>query len=412
MIVILVRPYVGFPNGTATTSRVTAYARGLAAAGEDVHVILLGPSELNAATALNTAVSGVHKGIPFDYTSGSTIKEPSFLKRAWRVISSLFVARKRIRELDGEHGVDAVLLYSDDPSTAAFFEPVCRSVGATYALDLCEMPYHMLEPGSDRDMKQAKYGRRFVRRFDLVVAITRYLADYARQHLRPEAETVVVPIMVDCDEYRSDEPFESIPGLITYVGMLNEKKDGVVTLMTAFSRVAAEFPASKLRLVGDSDDARFSNVPEYRGIADGLGIAERVEFTGQVVHSQIAGYLREAAILVLARPSSQQAEAGFPTKLGEYLASGRPTVVTLTSDIGSYLTDGVNAFLIPPDDVDALAAKLRHVLADPAAAEAAAAAGRLIAEEFFDYRAAGRVLSEAFTNQRARRNDRRPDRRA
>ena len=30
MIVIVVKPYVGFPNGTATTSRVTAYARGLA----------------------------------------------------------------------------------------------------------------------------------------------------------------------------------------------------------------------------------------------------------------------------------------------------------------------------------------------------------------------------------------------
>lgn len=402
MIVILVKPYVGFPNGTATTSRVTAYARGLVAAGESVHVILLGPSELDATTAVNTATSGVHKGIPFDYTSGSPIKERSFLKRRWRVISSLFAARTRIRELHAERGVDAILLYSDDIPTAAFFEPVSRSVQAAYALDLCEMPYHALDPGADRDAKQAKYGRRFVRRFDLVISITHYLAAYAKQHLRPEAETVVVPIMVDCDEYRSDEPSESVPGLVTYVGMLNEKKDGVITLMTAFSQVAAEFPAAMLRLVGDSDDARVSNVPEYRRIADGLGIIERVEFVGQVVHSQIAGYLREAAILVLARPSSQQADAGFPTKLGEYLASGRPTIVTLTSDIGTYLSDGHDAFLIPPDDVDALAEKLRLVLSDPDAAEMVAEAGRLVAEESFDYRAAGRILSQAFTRMRAR----------
>lgn len=411
MIVILVKPYVGFPHGTATTSRVTAYARGLAAAGEDVHVILLGPSELNAATAVNAEVSGVYKGIPFDYTSGSTIKEPSFLKRRWRVISSLLAARKRIRELDAEHGVDAILLYSDDISTAAFFEPVSRSVGAIYALDLCEMPYHMLDPGAARDAKQATYGRRFVRRFDLVIAITRYLESYAKRHLRPGAGTVVVPIMVDCDEYLSGAPTPAIPGPITYVGMLNEKKDGVVSLMKAFSRIAAEFPAATLRLVGDSDDARVSNVPEYRGIAEGLGVGDRVDFTGQVVHSQIAGYLHEASVLVLARPSSQQADAGFPTKLGEYLASGRPTVVTLTSDIGQYVKDGESAFLIPPDDVDALAEKLRQVLADPKAAEAVASAGRLVAEEFFDYRAAGRVLSEAFGCMRTPRDADQPRRR-
>ena len=414
MIVILVQPYVGFPTGTATTSRVTAYARGLAASGEDVRVILLGPSEPDAASAVNTEVSGVYKGIPFEYTSVSTIKEPSFLKRRWRVVSSLFRARKRIRELHAEQGVTAILLYSVAVSTAAFFEPVSRSVGATYALDLCEMPYHELPPGPDRAAEQARYGRRFVRRFDLVVAITRYLADYARQHLRPGAEAVVVPIMVDCDEFRSDEPCEVVPGLITYVGMLNEKKDGVASLMRAFSRVAPEFPVAKLRLVGDSDDPRVSNVPEYRGIADGLGIADRVEFTGQVIHSQIAGHLREAAVLVLARPSSQQADAGFPTKLGEYLASGRPTVVTSTSDIGTYLRDGFNAFLIPPDDVEALTAKLRQVLSAPEAAEVVASAGRCVAEECFDYRATGRVLSEALERMRMRmrRDDHRPDRRA
>jgi len=403
MIVIVVKQYVGFPNGTAATSRVTAYARGLAAAGENVRVILLGPSELDKATAVNTEISGVYRGIPFEYTSVSTIKSPSFLTRRWRVLSSLFAARRRILQMDAESGVDAILLYSGSISMGSFFSRVSRSVGATYVLDLAEMPHHSMAPGAAREAKQERHGRRSIRRFDLVVAITRYLAEYARPYLRPEADVIVLPIMVDCDEYEPDGPPRSDPRLIVYVGMLNERKDGVETLMKAFSRIAADFPNVSLRLVGDSDDARVSNVPAFRRTAEALGTSDRVEFTGQVLRAEIPRHLRDASVLVLARPSSQQAEAGFPTKLGEYLASGRPVVVTRTSDIAEYLVDGDNAYLVQPDDADALTAKLREVLADPDSA-AVGAAGRRVAEKRFDYRVTGRALAEALARVRGGRS--------
>jgi glycosyltransferase involved in cell wall biosynthesis len=214
---------------------------------------------------------------------------------------------------------------------------------------------------------------------------------------------IVLPIMVDCDEYRSDEQPARSPRIVTYVGTLNERKDGVATLMMAFAHVAAEFSDVNLRLVGDAHDARTSNIPEFLAVAEGLGIAGRVEFTGQVPHSQVARHLRESSLLVLARPSSQQADAGFPTKLGEYLASGRPTIVTRTSDIEEYLSDGVDAYLVPPGDVDALEGALRRALADPDGAAAVGAAGRLVAEERFDYRSSGRVLAETVSRLRGAR---------
>jgi glycosyltransferase involved in cell wall biosynthesis len=402
VIVIVVKPYVGFPSGTAATSRVTGYARGLVANGEDVRLIMLGPSELNEARAVNTEVRGVFRGIPFEYTSVSTIKNPSFVVRRWRVVSSLFAARRRIIELDKAKGVQAILLYSGQQSTASFFERVSRSVGATYAVDLCEMPHHDMAPGTARDAAQERYGRRFLGRFDLVVAISRYLESYARNHLRPRAEAVIVPIMVDCDDFRFDEAPVEHPRRVVYIGMLNERKDGVATLMRAFARLAPDFPDVNLRLVGDSDDARFSKVAEFGELAEELGVGSRVEFTGQVPRAEIPRHLREASVLVLARPSSQQADAGFPTKLGEYLASGRPTIVTRTSDIAEYLTDGESAYLLPPGDLDALAERLRAVLADLGAASAVGASGRRVAEEHFDYRVTGRALAEALRRARTK----------
>jgi glycosyltransferase involved in cell wall biosynthesis len=305
VIVIVVKPYVGFPNGTAATSRVTAYARGLAAAGEDVRVILLGPSEPDEARAVNLEVAGTFRGIPFEYTSVSPIKDPSLPVRRWRAVSSVLTAGRRIRELHACTGVDAVLLYSGSVRTGRYFARLCRSLGVTCALDLAEMPFHGLPPGARRDRRQQGYGRRLISRFDLVVAITRFLADYASPFLRDGAEAIVLPIMVDPEDFRPDAEQAADPRIVEYVGMLNERKDGVATLMTAFSRLAAEFPDTVLRLVGDSDDPRHSNVPEYQEKAARLGIEDRVDFTGQVRRDAIPGLLAESSVLVLARPRSQ-----------------------------------------------------------------------------------------------------------
>jgi glycosyltransferase involved in cell wall biosynthesis len=52
--------------------------------------------------------------------------------------------------------------------------------------------------------------------------------------------------------------------------------------------------------------------------------------------------------LALARPNSQQSEGGFPTKLGEYLASGRPVCVTDIGEISDYLVNDKSAFFAEP----------------------------------------------------------------
>jgi glycosyltransferase involved in cell wall biosynthesis len=89
---------------------------------------------------------------------------------------------------------------------------------------------------------------------------------------------------------------------------------------------------------------------------------------------------------VLARPDSLQAQAGFPTKLGEYLATGRPVVVTRTGEIGSYLVDGKSAYLAEPGNVKDIARQIDAVLSNPDAARVVGEAGRKVSIECFDWR--------------------------
>ena len=68
-------------------------------------------------------------------------------------------------------------------------------------------------------------------------------------------------------------------------------------------------------------------------------------------------------------------------------------MVTATGDIPLYLSDGVNAYLVPPDDTGAFAARLAEVFANPSAARQVGARGRETARREFDVVSQGQRLA-------------------
>jgi glycosyltransferase involved in cell wall biosynthesis len=389
MTVIVAESGIGFPGGaSAATARISCYARGLSGAGHEVRVLCLGTSEAGPpAIAVNTRVSGVADGIPFEYTCGATIRGSSFWRRRWHRAKGLAVAARRIRGLAAAGSVGAVFLYSSSLLDAVVLHFVARSAGAVYIVDLCELPYETMSGILFWRLRQVVHNRTFFRWFDGVVAISAYLEEHARRFGRPGLPVVLAPVMVDTDEFRPADKVELMTRQITYCGMLNQRKDGVGSLLAAFAGLAADTKDVTLNLVGDTYVG--SLIPEFRAIAERLGITDRVRFVGNVDHSETPGYLSQATVLALARPRTPQNDAGMPTKVAEYLASGVPVVVTRTGAIGALLEDGVSAFLVPPDDDSAFEARLRYVLAHPDEASDVGKRGRELAVSLFDYRVVG-----------------------
>ncbi|MDX1486261.1 MAG: glycosyltransferase family 4 protein, partial [Alphaproteobacteria bacterium] len=68
----------------------------------------------------------------------------------------------------------------------------------------------------------------------------------------------------------------------------------------------------------------------------------------------------------------------------EAMACGTPTLLTDTGDFRNMTVEGETGFIVPTGDVDALAARLREMLADPARLEAMGRAARLKAERDHD----------------------------
>ena len=89
-------------------------------------------------------------------------------------------------------------------------------------------------------------------------------------------------------------------------------------------------------------------------------------------------------MLVLARPDNDQAKYGFPTKLGEYLLSGRPVVLTNVGNISDFLLDGQSAYIAQPGNIISISDKMIEVSSNKDLAEQIAKKGKEVALKKFN----------------------------
>ena len=169
-------------------------------------------------------------------------------------------------------------------------------------------------------------------------------------------------------------------------------KDGLIDLLEAFAIVTGKRKDVRLNLAGSAPD---HDLKKIKGKIKQLKLDEYIRMPGNLDSVQIPVLLANSDLLVLARPDNNQAKAGFPTKLGEYLASQKPVLITKTGEIPNYLTNNVSAYLAEPGNIAEFAEKMLFALKDPQA-EKIGKAGFKIAEEYFDYKLYGKTLKDIF----------------
>jgi glycosyltransferase involved in cell wall biosynthesis len=86
-------------------------------------------------------------------------------------------------------------------------------------------------------------------------------------------------------------------------------------------------------------------------------------------HAQFLGPLPRSGVLELFRAGDasllSSSWENFPHSVVESLAAGTPLVATDVGGVGEVVRDGVNGLLVPPNDVDALAAAITRIFGEP-----------------------------------------------
>jgi glycosyltransferase involved in cell wall biosynthesis len=116
--------------------------------------------------------------------------------------------------------------------------------------------------------------------------------------------------------------------------------------------------------------------------------AGRLHLLGHHPPSEVFPAVRSADIVVL--PSRWE---NFALAALEAMALGRPTVLTSAGGAVEFCTDGEDALLVPPEDVEALALALLRLIESPELRERLGRAAARTAEGFDTSRVAPRYLS-------------------
>lgn len=221
-----------------------------------------------------------------------------------------------------------------------------------------------------------------VGRIDLFAVMTQTLLDYYRGMAKPEAKFIHLPMTVDMSRFDNvpNNATEYIKPYIAFTGTMNNQKDGVDVLIKAFAKISSKYPTLHLYLAG----SWHYDVPLQDALISDLGLQDRVHRVGVLNKEQIPLFICNSKLLVLSRPDSHQAQGGFPTKLGEYLATGNPVCVTKVGEIPNYLENGFSAFMAEPGDVDSFADAMDRALQDEGKAKQIGGNGRKVAADNFD----------------------------
>ena len=164
---------------------------------------------------------------------------------------------------------------------------------------------------------------------------------------------------------------------------------GVDTVLRALPHVNGA-PPVKLLVVGDGPCRA-----ELEALAISLDLADRVRFVGQVPYEDVARYISACDICVgpFTRERNERI-GGSPMKVYEYVACGRPVVISRLAGVGDWVERERLGLLAEPDSPHEFAEKMTQVLNDAAWLEAMKTRGPEAVAREHEWRGVARKITE------------------
>jgi len=396
---ILIISVYPFPIGYSATNRILSYSKGLVELGHYVKYFSLRPTE-KPDKVINKSSKGVFEGVDYEYSNGTTIwSRYTFIK----VLQALYGYFRSFYVLLFKKlfkSFDCVLISFDNVYLIfllSFYLKLLLRVKTVLIVD--EFPYVLRENISVYRLfpillkLEPIIGYRF---FNGIITMTRPLRDYFIQYKNNSCKMKIIPMTVEPERFNIQKDNIIKDKYIAYIGDLVKDKDGVDNAISAFAIISPKYPDYKFYILGsaknENDLVRLKEqVAKYK-------LTEKILFIGKVNRDKVPTYLCGATLLILARPDNERAKGGFPTKLGEYLATGNPVVVSDVGEISVYLTDGLNAFISKSNEAFEFSKKIDEALSNLTKARDIGKKGRELSHNVFNYKVQAQNMAE-FLNE-------------
>jgi colanic acid/amylovoran biosynthesis glycosyltransferase len=227
--------------------------------------------------------------------------------------------------------------------------------------------------------------RGLAREGDLFLPISEFFRDKLVAEGCPPEKIRVLRDGIDIGRFafRPRERAAGEPTRLLFIGRLEAKKGIFFALDAVTQALRAGHAPLEFHIVGDG---ALRGELEARVAREGL--SAHVLLHGRQPQDRVLEHLAKAHLLIAPSITSPEGDQeGIPNTVKEGMAVGLPVLSTLHSGIPELVADGVSGYLVPENDVAALAQRLTELLERPERWAAMGRAGRAKVEADYDIEA-------------------------
>lgn len=192
---------------------------------------------------------------------------------------------------------------------------------------------------------------RLIKRCQGIICISSYLLNY---YQKCNPNVIFIPPLMEIIESRVEEhELEEDYLNLIYAGKA-EKKDLIWCAIEGVMKLKEEGVKIKLYIIGPT---------EIYSEKHGSLIDDKVIICkGRMSRSDVLKFLHAADFSIIIRDDTKRyAKAGFSTKFVESFSMSLPVIANLTGDMGTYLKNGINGFVIEKPTVEDFCNTIRYV---------------------------------------------------
>ena len=384
-----------FPNGMAATNRIKCYAKALIQAEIQCEILVFKRTEIYGKEPKNIYGKGIWESVPYRYMGSTPLRSRNIF----------------VRQINDERDKMALKLYllanlkfgdivfGFCGGNVDFVNEVIKIVHkkrAKFVRELCELPYGTsVETHKKKKLRQRTLQKQFPI-CDGFVAISEELVHLANDYKSALAKVIKIPILVDYEKY--DMPDMSSKSKYLYIfhsGTLYEQKDGILGMIQAFGIASMKRPFP-IYFVTTGEIEKSPHAFEIKALIKRYNLENKLCFTGYLTDIELKKYLSEASLVIINKYRTQQNRYCFSTKLAEYLAAGKPVIITNVGEAVMWLKNDESAYIVEPENVELLSCKILDAFMDKEKRCNIGMKGKEVAQHSFDYRNYGIIMKDFF----------------
>lgn len=385
-----------FPDGLAPTIRILSYSKGLIENGASVDVF--NPFSQSKTSGFEPSKNGIFQGISYHFTyRGYKITNKTLRKltafTGYRRIKTYILSAIKIYSENKFKKFKCIIISSDSLDVLFIYSNIARILRFSPIFIFDEYPTPIRHKLKNRVPRWKEFLYKLVlKKVGAYISISENLRDYYCKLV--SKQTYILPIITDTSRFNIDTDNNNASitqKYLCYMGNMELAKDDLANIIRAFSLITDKFEDLYLYLYGDpSNDTK----TKLNHLIVQLQLQNRVIIKGKANYADVPIILKQAYILVSSQPDTKRASGGFPTKLGEYLASGTPALITDVGENSKYVKDNIHIFFTKPGDFKVYAQKLIYIIDNYDHALSVAKNGQKFLQEHFSHTKKGCELLE------------------